>query len=380
VAKLPSVPPVLSSAPIDLDAAATAAHHALTATLSEFVGVAAGAGADGLARSLAGTVACSDRGALLDALGRALQARGDPGAVAARLEVLDRVRGLVVRFDDLLVAVAADACRPLDPPSPLASSPSPAPAPAPMVDLASTERQDRAMPTPTTPGAEPVAVPPRGRKRGGKTPPPPASPIEPTPPALPELLLTADEVAALVESGNDEALIDLAAGYAGSQATLAKLMGLRKESITRVRSGTRRTGFSPASRAWLRDYCTTPASPPPPLPGGAGPKARPDAVAPQVRMTSREYTAFRRVATASFESQVCCVEWAIRTYLDRHPEPVPALTKVAPGTKILRTRIDPTVLHDLDARVGLGARAAHIRAALAECLPLVVADPTIAAS
>lgn len=315
-----------------------AAGHAVTAALSGLVEVAAGCGVDGLARALAGAISASDQGAVLVALRRALRARGNPATVAARLAALDAVEAGLTNFNDLLTAVADAQARELQSAGP--------------VDLVGAAGQDARMtrlakaPNKTKAAREPAV---RTGDAWGRY------------------------VDRLIEAGDDGKLIEIAIGadFAGSQGGLAGLSGYTEESISRAKHG---RPFAAVMHDWLRAYLRDPAHPPPPLPSGAGAKVRPGAIAPQVWVDARTYQRFLTQAErGKLGSQAAVVNWCIREYLGRHPDTIPE-PKVPEGSSSIRVRIDHANLATLDARVGIAARAAHLRAAVVEGVAALVAS------
>lgn len=299
------------------EAEAVAAGDLIAAELGELLVIAAGCGCAALVRRIQAAIGPA-RTPLLRDLRRAFCAM----CSSADVERVDRVEADLVAFDALITA-----CFDLDAETVRAGG---------LVDLVHVAVQSGAMEAPT--------------KRSGPT--------------------WAKYVAELVRTGNDKALIEHATGegFAGTASHLATLAGLTEESISRGRKEHRKQGFSTTTREWFRAYLVAPHAPPPPMATTPGPKARPGAAAPQVWMRPALQERFVAVAER-LGGQRAVLDWLLRDYLDRHTDPQIPTPTVREGDAEIRTRIAPDLLAELDGRGGgPGARAAHLRAAIAESL------------
>ncbi len=171
----------------------------------------------------------------------------------------------------------------------------------------------------------------------------------------------------LAATGEDVRLLDMAIELTKTQERLHELMGLTVESISRVKNGHRRHGFSVESRNWIAAYLCNPASPPPKLEGGPGQRPRAGAQAPQVQVKPSVAAAFADLAKA--HGQRAVFEWCCRRYLALHPAgtdlPAPPQAPRGEAGVIRSYRAEAALLSDFEARVGGPVhRAAHSRAAL----------------
>lgn len=181
-------------------------------------------------------------------------------------------------------------------------------------------------------------------------------------------------VEGIINAGDDTRLIELATEQAGGQQQqLAALSGLAEETLSRVKRGSRRRGFSPVTRAWFLAYLTG-ETPPAPMERSAGPKARAGVVAPQVWVPALLKRSFDARAN-QLGGRRAVLDWLLRNYLALHPRgPLPAPGPVpTTGTlRAIRSRIAPELLAAFDARAGgPGARAAQMHAAIAAGIPLL---------
>ncbi len=290
---------------------------------------AAQVSAEALVRRLSAAISRSDQAEALKALRAAFTARGSADDVSRRLAALDIAEADLATWNQLV-----DAASDIDVIE------------AQAVDVVCPQGQDAGMTRAT--GSARVAEP---RKKTGKA--------------------WERYVRSLGENKDDAQLIELASSseFAGSQGALSELSGLTVESISRAKNGHRRSGFSDTSRDWFVAYLLNPKEPPPRMEARPGPKARAGAIAPQVWVDTGTHTLFLAQAE-KLGSQGAVLDFCILTYLEQlsRRRTVPQV-EIPRGTEEIRTRIPPEILKKLDDKVGVAARADHLRAALAIGLP-----------